>query len=169
MHPRAWNYVADKLAREDLIHGERVVEFGGATITGGYDLRRLLPWVTWTSVDVEDHEGVDAVGDAATWGEPYTADVVVATELLEHAHDAAAVVANARRILVPGGLFLATMAGPTRTAHGARGGPEPEPGEYYRNVDPWDLAAWLYEGGFSEIELHLTGDHLDLRCAARAS
>lgn len=168
MHPRAWSYVAAWLAAEDLQHGERVVEFGGATITGGFDLRRLAPWVEWTSVDQEDHEGVDAVGDAATWGEAGMADVVVATELLEHAHNAAAVVANAWRILTSGGLFVATMAGPTRTAHGARGGPEPEPGEYYRNVDPWDLSAWLFEAGFGEITLHLTDDHLDLRCAARA-
>lgn len=167
MHPRAWTYAARALSRPELEqHGVVVVEFGGAEITDGYALRRLLPWSQWLSVDREAHAGVDAVGDAATWGEPGSADVVIATELLEHAEDGAGICANARRLLRPGGVFVSTMAGPTRSVHGARGEPTLEPGEFYRNVTPALLGEWLSSAGFGGFDIDLTIDGLDLRCTA---
>lgn len=168
MHPRAWLYVAGVFgAHEALLNGPsvRVVEFGGTIRTDGYDLRRMLPWVRWWSIDLE---GADIAGDAATWGEPDSAEVVVATELLEHAADGPGIVKNAERILVPGGLFVATMAGPTRSPHGATGAPHPADGEFYRNVEPWHLAEWLAGAGFGSCSIDLTDDGLDLRCAATA-
>lgn len=170
MHPRAWRYVAARLAEaeHELDRADvAVVEFGGSIRTDGYALRRLLPWCAWTSIDLEGD--ADVKGDAATWGEGGSADVVVATELLEHAHDGAGIVANARRLLRPGGLFVATMAGPTRSAHGATGAPEPADGEFYRNVEPWMLAEWLSAARFDGYSIDLTGDLLDLRCTAHVA
>lgn len=167
MHPRAWLYVCEALGSHDAFldrAGVRVVELGGTIRTDGYDARRLLPWCSWTSVDLE---GADVAGDAATWGRPGCADVVLATELLEHAEDAAGIVSNAARLLVPAGLFVATMAGPTRSPHGATGEPHPAPGEFYRNVEPALLTEWLAGAGFTTLGIDLTDDGLDLRCWAR--
>jgi hypothetical protein len=176
VHPRAWLYVLGALSDHAPLldrAGVEVVEFGGSTRTGGYVLRRVLPWCSWTSVDIAPSDGDlrDGVvqGDAARWGRRRSANVVVATELLEHVPGGHRFVDNARRLLRPGGLFVATMAGPARLPHGATGDPEPAPGEFYRNVEPATLLGWLRGAGFESWSIDLTDDALDLRCTARAT
>jgi hypothetical protein len=65
------------------------------------------------------------------------------TELLEHVEDWRGCIATARHVLKPGGWLYITCASTGRHPHGARGGPVPDPGEWYRNVDPDDLRAAL--------------------------
>lgn len=146
------------------IGGGRVLEFGSRYINGG--VRNLIPHTEWCGVDIEDGCDVDIEANAATVDhEPGTWHVVVSTELLEHTPEGEAIVANAFRHLCDGGWFVATMAGPGRPVHSAEGRAKLQPGEWYRNVEPDELAGWLESAGFEAYEVNVLND--DLRCVAR--
>lgn len=159
MHDAVIDYV--RQATEGL-RPARVIDLGGRDVNGSP--RHLFPDADYITVDVVAGPGVDVVADAATV-ELDPADLVLCTELLEHTQDGARIIANAWRLLRPGGVFVATMAGPGRAPHGAGGETHPPPGEWYRNVEPADLVEWLMAAGFQSFSTDRL--RLDLRCTAR--
>lgn len=161
MHDAAYEWVL-----RHAIHASdtaTVLELGGRNVNG--TTRPLFPSASrYVSVDINAGPDVDVVADAAEvdLGEQF--DVVVSTELMEHTPRGAEIVANAAAHLVPGGMFVATMAGPGRAEHGAGGEPSPPPGEFYRNVSPDELTEWLTAAGFDRFEVDQLGT--DVRCVA---
>lgn len=161
MHDAVLDYVRHAIDTHGL--GGDVLDLGGRDVNGTTrhlfaDARRYLV------VDQADHPSVDIVADAATLNLPDRFEVVVCTEVLEHTEAAADIVAAAFDHLRPGGCFVATMAGPSRRPHGMSGGPDPLPGEWYRNVSPDDLQQWLGDAGFAKWEIDEAG--ADVRCVA---
>src|SRR5690606_3012012 len=104
--------VTDQLALSWLArfaHDEPVwgIDLGGRDTSGNG--RHLWPNVHWTVVDCTDEDSfapVDVVADAATWTPPQPVELVVCSEVAEHTPVWALIVANASRMLVPGGLFV---------------------------------------------------------------
>lgn len=161
MHPDVLHWVRRCLERIDP--PVSVVELGSRDING--TVRSLFPDVAeYTGVDAVAGPCVDVVADAADYQHPTPVDAVVSTEMLEHCERAAEVPSAAAKYLRRGGVFIATMAGPGRGEHGAGGGGLPA-GEWYRNIDPGELAMWLEAAGFDEFEVDQSG--LDVRCFAR--
>ena len=142
MHHDALAYVAHALATMPKADPPLVVEFGSRNVNGS--VRPLFSGVRYIGVDLLPGPGVDVQADAATYTPPEPAGVVVCCEVLEHAPDAGAIVANAYRILAPGGVLILTAAGEGRIPHSAVDGkPRLYPGEFYANVTSGDLTAWL--------------------------
>lgn len=143
--------------------GRTVLEFGALDING--TVRDLFGDAAgYVGVDLQDGPGVDVIGDAATWQPDEPVDVVVCTEVFEHCRDWPRIVANAFECLAPGGVFIATMAGPGRPKHSALREPDPDVYEFYRNVEPDDLEAELWAAGFVDVRVDRAG--LDVRCVA---
>ena len=163
MHREALQWVARVITEHGLDKpGVNVLDLGGRDVNGTtHDL-----WANpgrYVVVDAYPHESVDVVADAANLFLDERFDVVTSTECLEHAEFAAGIVRAAYDHLAPGGCFIATMAGPGRAPHGQHGDHEPAEGEFYRNVEPNELAQWLREAGFKGV-VHQLG--LDVRCVA---
>lgn len=140
MHKDALAYVAR--SRALLPRPRVVVELGSRNVNGS--VRPLFPDAQYIGVDLLPGAGVDVQADAADYTPPVPADVVVCCEVLEHTPDAGAIVANAHRILRPGGAFILTAAGEGRDLHSAIDGrPRLLPGEFYANVTERELVKWL--------------------------
>jgi SAM-dependent methyltransferase len=165
MHKAAWDYVAEQVTDHNLDQpGFVVLDLGGRNVNG--TTRELFPNVAqYLALDMNAGRGVDIVADAATAQLDDRFDVIVSTELLEHAEHADQIVANAHRHLRPRGWFVATMAGPRRRPHGASGEPSPPPGEFYRNIYPSALSRWLGDAGFEWFQVNELG--ADVRCIAQ--
>jgi SAM-dependent methyltransferase len=128
MHPSAYEFATTALKPPDVEHA-RVVETGAYDYNGSVrDAVLAMVPLSYTGTDVQPGPGVDlvcpaedlpeALGDAA-------ADVVISTEMLEHAHNWRAAMAGMVRLLAPGGLLVLT----TRSA----GFPyHPHPGDFWR-------------------------------------
>lgn len=131
---------------------ERVLEIGSVNING--TVRGLFPGADYTGIDIVAGEGVDVVADGATYTPPDGEffDLIISTEVLEHAENAPLILANAYRLLRPGGVLILTAAGEGRRPHSAVDGGELRPGEFYRNVTRALLAAWLAPFAVSLIQ-----------------
>lgn len=117
----------------------------------------------YLGVDVVDGPGVDVVADASVWCPPWVPEVVVCCEVFEHAEVWPGIVGNVWSWLEPGGLFVATWAGPGRHRHRADGSPgDPLPDEWYENVSDLQMDAVLREVGWSEWELEVDGGDVRL-------
>ncbi len=124
------------------------LDLGGADWNG--TARSWFPAARWHALDLQVHAGqvdprLEAVieADAATWRSPDRYDLVLCTEVLEHAERWRDIVSTAWWHLRPGGLLIVTCAGPSRRPHGASGAPEPAPGEHYQGVSAAALAEQL--------------------------
>lgn len=161
MHPAAYQWVAEHATREPVT----VLDIGGRDINGSP--RRLFPAATtYLVVDMLPGPGVDVVADATSWRADRAFDVVVCTEVFEHAAVWRQLCQAAYEQLAPGGLFITTMAGPGRAVHSALdGGPALCPGEHYANVNPDDLKGALADCGFTGIDVDQLGP--DVRAVAR--
>lgn len=165
MHPEALAWVA-KYATTDPV---TILDIGGRDVTGpwGGSPRYLFPGATvYRVLDIAAGPDVDVVADAATWEPDRTYDVVLAVELFEHAPRWPAICATAYAALTPGGLLIATMAGPGRPPHGARGAPGLELGEHYANIRPERLAAVLDRTGFVDVTVDVQSSPADVRAVA---
>jgi SAM-dependent methyltransferase len=102
--------------------------------------------------------GVETQWADAEEGLPFedgTFDVVVAGELLEHVRDPAALVAEIRRVLRPGGTFVGSVPNGFRLKNRLRflAGRKPENDPTHLHLfSPGDLGALL--AGFEEPQLH---------------
>lgn len=105
--------------------------------------RPLFSWAeSYLGIDVAGGAGVNLVADAAAF-DFGVYDLVICTETLEHAANAEKICANANRLLLPGGVFIVTAAGPDRSPHSALDGGELRPTEFYRPVTRELLHDWL--------------------------
>lgn len=166
MHDAAYAFVARTVAALELNRAEHaVVELGAFNVNGS--VRLLFDCCgDYVGVDRRDGPGVDVVCDAAAYLCPDAVDVVVTTEMLEHAPNAEVVLANAYTLLAPGGWLVLTAAGAGRGAHGNDGGALGD-GEFYRNVGASELEAWLTAAGFGEIEITVNERDGDIYATAR--
>lgn len=161
MHGEARAWVTAHSTTEPI----RVLDLGGRNVNGS--LRELFPNATYLALDIAVGPGVDIVADAATWTPTRLFDVVLCTEVFEHTPVWPQIVGTAFAALVFGGLFVATMAGPNRPAHGADGSSSPHAGEHYANITGPDLLDVLTSCGFTEIEIDERPSPSDVRCTAR--
>lgn len=135
MHASAYAFATGALEPADVT-GRRVVEAGSYNYNGSVRgfCETMRPRL-YTGTDVQAGPGVDLVCDTAKLpaelGEG-TADVVITTEMLEHAEDWRAAMTGIAHVLAPGGLLVLT----TRSA----GFPyHPHPGDFWRfSVDHMD-------------------------------
>jgi SAM-dependent methyltransferase len=137
VHPSAFEFASTALT-PDLVAGKRLVEAGAYNYNGSVAkvYQAMRPASYWAT-DMQDGPGVDMVCKAedlpARFGDG-TADVVICTEMLEHAEDWHAALAGMARVLAPGGVLVLTTRGPGFPYH-------PHPGDYWRfTVDLMDAA-----------------------------
>jgi SAM-dependent methyltransferase len=156
VHPEAWAWVSDAVGDPAGWDGNLyVLDLGGKPDAYG-SLRSLFDFsdrVQYVCVDMQPGDGVDAVGDAAIW-RPTDAqrfDVVLCTEVFEHAPYWRLIMANMAANVLPGGLVVATCAVDPREPHSCRdgwGGPLQD-GEFYENPPVGDMeyvASRLFDG-----------------------
>ena len=92
------------------VRGKRVLEVGSLDVNGSVrgDVVALRP-AEYVGIDIRPGPGVDVICDAgdlvARFGEN-AFDVVISTELLEHARDWRRIVSNIKRVTSPGGLMI---------------------------------------------------------------
>lgn len=162
MHTEAYEWVRRHATADTL----SVLDVGGRNINGS--VRDLFPGAApYVAMDVLPGEGVDIVADAASWEPDRQYDLVVCTEVFEHAREWPAIVRTIRSALRPGGRVILTMAGPGRPPHSAiDGGWNLHEGEWYGNVLPAELEAVLYAAGFTAIEVDYLSHPGDTRAVA---
>lgn len=146
MHIEAYEGFARMLAQTGIQTDLRYLglDVGGADVNGS--VRDQLPNADWIGLDIEPAPGVQIVADAATWRSGSQAfDLVIATELFEHAEAWPEIIATMAHALSSEGLelLIATCASTGRPPHGARGEWGVPAGQYYGNVDPADLRTEL--------------------------
>jgi SAM-dependent methyltransferase len=121
MHESVLSFGQRVLGTADIL-GKRVVEVGSMNINGSLraHVESLNP-SRYVGVDFLAGDGVDVVCDAgdlvAHFG-PSSFDVVISTEMLEHAEDWRAAIVGMKRVLAPNGLLLLTARGPGFHLHG---------------------------------------------------
>lgn len=160
MHPAASAFVA--LTAERFGPFESVLELGGRDINGS--VRPFFAPSRYVSVDIVDGPGVDVVADATVYRPDERFDAVVCCETLEHVPDPDGFIATAWGALHPGGVLIVTAACPPRAGHSAVDGGSLRAGEFYLNVEPALLAAWLV--GWKDVEIETHEDRGDIYAAA---
>lgn len=167
MHNEAFAFAAQTLAGLDL-PTIRALEIGARDFNGGVRVlvARLQPeW--YIGIDTAPGPGVDAIGDGSDYQPPLAPNLVICTEVLEHTPHARAVVRQIGRVLAPGGFALITCATDPRAPHSAVDGYAVRAGEYYGNVGPRDLTAWLALAGLDALRLEVHDDRGDLYAYAQ--
>lgn len=161
MHAEALDWVT-LYATDDPV---AVLDLGGRDVNGS--VRHLFPKADpYRVMDIRPGVGVDIVADAGTWTPDRQYDVVVCTEVFEHTANWPLICRTAYDSLLPGGRFIATMAGPGRPAHSAVDGMHLRAGEYYGNVHPETLRAVLKLCGWVDIHVDRQRNPADTRATA---
>lgn len=119
------------LARIDheMITGRDVLEAGAYDVNGSLrgSVMSLQPR-TYFGADIRGGPGVDVICDAAGLP-PQSCDVVISTEMLEHAEHWTAALEGMHNALRPGGVLLLTTRGPGFSRHD-------HPGDFWRFTCP---------------------------------
>ena len=128
MHPSAYEFATTALSEAD-VKDKRVLEVGAYNYNGTarHTLETLRPG-RYLSTDAQPGPGVDLVCPAEKLPEMLgegTADVVVTTEMLEHAGAWRAAVTGIVQVLAPGGVLLLTTRSPGFPFH-------PHPEDHWR-------------------------------------
>jgi SAM-dependent methyltransferase len=135
LHPSAYTFATRTLAEED-VRDKRVVEAGAYNYNGSArDALSVHGPASYLGTDAQPGPGVDLVCPAEklpdVLGED-SADILITTEMLEHAEAWRAAVTGMVQILAPGGLLLLTTRSPGFPYH-------PHPGDHWRfTVDHMD-------------------------------
>ncbi len=163
MHVQAYDFVARHAAGTA---GARVLELGSLDVNGS--VRPLFAGAhSYHGVDLAPGAGVDEVADAADWRAPGRFDVVVTTEVLEHAARWRDILSNAWEALAAGGRLIVTCATDPRPPHSAIDGWALREGEWYENVSPaqlralldtWRTSRWSLEVALDRGDLYLRAD-----------
>jgi SAM-dependent methyltransferase len=138
LHPSAYEFATTALNAAD-VEGKRVLEAGAYNYNGTarHAITAMGP-SAYLGTDAQPGPGVDLVCPAEKLPEALgeaTADVVITTEMLEHAEDWRGAITGMARTLAPGGLLLLTTRGPGFPYH-------PHPGDHWRfTVDQMDAIA----------------------------
>jgi SAM-dependent methyltransferase len=155
MHPAAFDFVATAIKEAGIVTtGAKVLELG-SYIVNGTVRHHFVGADEYVGVDIRPGDGVDIVADATAYcprEELGYYDVIVTTEMLEHCREPKKVIANAYKLLRPGGFLILTAAGRDRPAHGNDGAGVGE--EYYGNIDENDLVEWLSIFTNHHVEYH---------------
>jgi SAM-dependent methyltransferase len=115
MHPSVMEWSSAVLDREWL-EGASVLECGSLNVNGSVrDIVMERGAASYHGTDMRGGPGVDEVIDAANVTGEY--DVVISTEMLEHAHEWADAVYAMKRAVRPGGRILITTRGPGFPRH----------------------------------------------------
>lgn len=121
MHPSAMAFACSALGPADVT-GKHVIEAGAYDVNGSArgHVEALQP-ASYTGTDMRPGPGVDLVCLAedlpAEFG-PDAADILLATEMLEHAADWQGAVRGMTGVLAPGGVLVLTTRGPGFPLHG---------------------------------------------------
>jgi hypothetical protein len=145
--------------------GNNVLEIGSLDINGS--IKSLFNELTsdggsYTGIDLQEGPGVDIVVDGVAFRSDTPFDIIVCAEVFEHTPVWPSIVANAYNHLVPGGFFIATMAGEGRPPHSAIDTNPIRSWEYYKNVTATELAQYLQMFADGEVNVQDT----DTRCWA---
>ena len=162
MHDEAMQWVAATTAGRRF---NSIVELGARDVNGS--VKGLFSSDVYIAVDIGDGPGVDVVCDAADYRPDTPVELVVTTEMMEHAPRAPEIPAAVFAMLQPDGLFIGTAAGPGRAPHSAIDGKGLQAGEHYANIHPTDLTEWLMTAGFVDIEIDVQRRPADIRWIAR--
>jgi SAM-dependent methyltransferase len=135
LHPSAYTFATRTLTEED-VRDRRVVEAGAYNYNGSArDALSVHGPASYLGTDAQPGPGVDLVCPAEKLPEVLgeaSADVLVTTEMLEHAEDWRGAMGGMTRVLAPGGVLLLTARGPGFPYH-------PHPGDWWRfTVDHMD-------------------------------
>jgi hypothetical protein len=150
MHAEAFAFVA--LAARDHRATGPVYEIGSLNING--TVRGLFPSAgLYLGIDVVPGPCVDLVADGATYLPPVEPSTVVCCEVLEHTEAAPVIVAQAAKVLAPGGLLIITCAGDGRAPHSAVDGGPLRSWEFYRNIPADELRAWAVDAGITPLPM----------------
>lgn len=165
MHAEAFNWTNRSFSKWcNLDMGSiKVLEFGSLDINGSIKSIFEPRCSLYLGVDLQEGPGVDIVCGAHEFDTQEVFDVVVACEVFEHTPLWREIINNAHRLMQPGGLFIATMAGEGRWPHSAIDDAPIRSWEYYDNVGSWELNRHL-SNTFSSHEIDVLGS--DLRCSA---
>lgn len=143
MHPKAFDYVVKAADLTGIKqHPLKAVEFGACDVNG--NAREIFPNARWVGVDRRKGPNVNVVVNAEHWVGPPAYDLVLTTEMLEHAPNPRAVLESAWNCLRPGGLLIATMAAPERRPHSNDGDNNHIPdGEHYEGISEEAIRSML--------------------------
>lgn len=143
-----------------------VLDIGGRDVNGSP--RALFPnAASYTVLDLFDGPNVDIVADAASWIPRREYDVIVCTEVFEHTASWPQICDTAFKACRPGGMLIATMAGPGRPVHsGIDGRRTLRPNEFYENVSPSVLRRVLAECGWRDVAVDVRRRPADVRAVA---
>ena len=106
-----WDLETVKTALRPVdVRGKRVLEVGSLDVNGSVrgDIVALGP-ADYVGIDIRPGPGVDVVCDAGDLVERFgenAFDVVISTELLEHARDWRRIVSNIKRVTKPNGVMI---------------------------------------------------------------
>lgn len=120
MHASVMEFVTKSLPL-DLVRDKDVLEVGSYNVNGS--VREILEPLgprSYTGIDVVSGPGVDVVCPAENIKKHFEDrewDIVISTEMLEHAENWRTVVEQMRRAVRPGGLLLVTARGPGFAYH----------------------------------------------------
>ena len=108
--------------KDSDVRGKRIIEVGSMNVNGSLrgHVESFTP-STYVGVDFIAGLGVDVVCDANDLVKRFgnnSFDVVISTEMLEHAENWRAAVYAIKHVLVPSGLLLLTARGPGFPLHG---------------------------------------------------
>lgn len=169
MHGNVMNWVAQCLdLRKTLVSkstSARVLEIGSLDINGSVRplfANTISDGGSFFGIDVQEGPGVDLVVDASVYKSDVQYDVVVCAEVFEHTAVWPKIIKNVHSLLVPGGMFIATMAGEGRPPHSAIDENPIRSWEYYKNVTKSDLEKQL--AIFSDFKVDVVDT--DTRCWA---
>jgi len=167
MHVEALEWVGRCLPRVDPLAS--VLEFGSRDINGTPRclVQLAAPGATYLGVDMREGQGVDVVADAAVYRALRPVDLVICTEVLEHAPDPAGIVANAAANLHGGGHLVLTCAGPRRPRHSGIVEGAVQPGEHYGAPTLAQLREWAFAAGLDVLAIEEADEPNDLRLFAR--
>lgn len=172
MHLEAYEGFARMLAQSGLDPNEAwyVLDVGGAAVNGS--VHDQIPKSFVTGLDIAPAPGVAIVADASHPGWLYehgrAFDVVISTELFEHAESWRKIIANMADALSEDGpqVLIATCASTGRPPHGSRGEWGVPAGQFYGNVAPQDLQFEL-DRYFTEVLVEYNPNPGDAYCYAK--
>jgi len=101
---------AQRVLRPEMVAGKIVLEVGSRNVNGSVrPVVEAMSPLAYTGLDMEMGPGVDVVANATRISELFVAaDLVVSTEMLEHAEDWRTVVREMKNVLRPNGHLLVT-------------------------------------------------------------
>lgn len=141
------------------------IDIGGRDING--TARGLFPATRWIVIDLEDGPDVDVVCDAEEYVPSEPVDLVLCTEVCEHAPRWPEIVMAAATWLKPGGILILTAAGLGRQPHSMYDGGALRENEYYQNLTVGGLESVVVNAGLQVEVIEYDGISHDVRVFAR--